>query len=75
MANTDADHAASHLGRAVGIATLLRGTAFHAQQRRCYLPLEVLAEYKCVGKRCIRRLFGLFIECMSCRIVTTFEPL
>lgn len=27
-----ADHACSHLGKAVAIATLLRGTSFHAQR-------------------------------------------
>ncbi|PNH02586.1 NADH dehydrogenase (ubiquinone) complex I, assembly factor 6, partial [Tetrabaena socialis] len=42
--NKDADHAASHLGRAVGITTLLRGTAAHAAARRSYLPLDLCAE-------------------------------
>lgn len=28
--NTDADHAASHLGKAIGLATVLRGTSRHA---------------------------------------------
>ncbi|EFJ41732.1 hypothetical protein VOLCADRAFT_77474, partial [Volvox carteri f. nagariensis] len=40
----DADHAASHLGRAAGITTLLRGTAAHAAARRCYLPVDLCAE-------------------------------
>ena len=31
------DHAASHLGKAVGIANLLRGTAYHAA--RCFTAL------------------------------------
>ncbi|KAK9908552.1 hypothetical protein WJX75_009598 [Coccomyxa subellipsoidea] len=35
------DHAASHLGKAVGIANLLRGTAYHAARRRCYLPSDL----------------------------------
>ncbi|GIL51418.1 hypothetical protein Vafri_7413 [Volvox africanus] len=39
----DADHAASHLGRAAGITTLLRGTAMHAASRRCYLPVDLCA--------------------------------
>lgn len=30
MDNQAYDHAASHLGKAVGIANLLRGTAYHA---------------------------------------------
>ncbi|KAK9803446.1 hypothetical protein WJX73_001804 [Symbiochloris irregularis] len=37
------DHAASHLGKAVGLAALLRGTAHHALRRRCYLPMDLCA--------------------------------
>jgi NADH dehydrogenase [ubiquinone] 1 alpha subcomplex assembly factor 6 len=44
VASREADHAASHLGKAVGITTLLRGTAFHASNRRSYLPLDLCAE-------------------------------
>ena len=29
---TEADHAASHMGKAVGMVALLRGTAHHAQR-------------------------------------------
>jgi NADH dehydrogenase [ubiquinone] 1 alpha subcomplex assembly factor 6 len=46
VASRDADHAASHMGKAVGIATLLRGTAFHAQRRRSYLPLDLCADHR-----------------------------
>lgn len=42
----NADHAASHLGKAVGLATLLRGMPHHAQARRCYYPVELLAKHK-----------------------------
>jgi NADH dehydrogenase [ubiquinone] 1 alpha subcomplex assembly factor 6 len=45
VASKEADHAASHLGKAVGISTLLRGTAFHASNRRSYLPLDLCAEH------------------------------
>lgn len=44
--NTLADHAASHLGKASGIATLLRGTPFQAKERRVYLPGEVLSKVR-----------------------------
>jgi NADH dehydrogenase [ubiquinone] 1 alpha subcomplex assembly factor 6 len=43
--DTNADHAASHLGKAVGITNLLRGTKHHAGQRRCYLPIDVCAKH------------------------------
>ncbi len=41
-----ADHAASHAGKAVGIATLLRGTRFHASQQAVYVPLELQRAFK-----------------------------
>ncbi|BDA44570.1 NADH dehydrogenase (ubiquinone) complex I, assembly factor [Coccomyxa sp. Obi] len=41
VGNQEYDHAASHLGKAVGIANLLRGTAYHAARRRCYLPSDL----------------------------------
>ena len=45
IANRDADHAVSHLGKAIGITTLLKGTAYHASRRRSYLPLDLCAQY------------------------------
>ncbi len=45
IGSREADHAASHLGKAVGIATLLRGSGFHAQSRRSYLPLDLCAKH------------------------------
>lgn len=42
--NSELDHASSHLGKAVGITTLLRGTVYHAQRRRVYLPADLLAQ-------------------------------
>ncbi|KAG1668088.1 hypothetical protein FOA52_010498 [Chlamydomonas sp. UWO 241] len=45
IASRDADHAASHLGKAVGLATLLKGTPFHAARRRSYLPLDLCSEH------------------------------
>ncbi|KAL1921258.1 uncharacterized protein VTP21DRAFT_10974 [Calcarisporiella thermophila] len=41
----DADHIASHLGKAVGIATMLRSLPFHASQRRLVLPVETSAKH------------------------------
>lgn len=36
-----ADHAASHIGKAQGIATCLRATPHHSGRRRVYLPMDV----------------------------------
>ncbi|XP_014666120.1 PREDICTED: NADH dehydrogenase (ubiquinone) complex I, assembly factor 6-like isoform X2 [Priapulus caudatus] len=41
-----ADHAASHLGKALGFTTLLRATPYHASLRKLNLPVEVLAKHK-----------------------------
>ncbi|KAJ3032257.1 NADH dehydrogenase (ubiquinone) complex I, assembly factor 6 [Rhizophlyctis rosea] len=41
----NADHAMSHLGKAVGIATVIRGTVGNVRERRCYLPSQVLAKH------------------------------
>lgn len=43
--DASADHAASHIGKGVGLAGLLRGTAQWAQHRRTYLPEDVCSEH------------------------------
>jgi len=43
--NTAADHAASHIGKALGISTLLRSTAFHSGNRKSYLPLNIMSKH------------------------------
>ena len=43
MKDTDLDHACSHLGKAIGITQLLRGTVYHAQRRRVYLPIDLMS--------------------------------
>ncbi|KAL4420852.1 hypothetical protein ABPG75_010508 [Micractinium tetrahymenae] len=40
-----AEHAAAHLGKAVGIVGLLRGTYAHGAQRRVYLPADMCAAH------------------------------
>ena len=42
--DSELDHATSHLGKAVGITQLLRGTVYHAQKRRVYLPADIMAK-------------------------------
>ncbi|KAK9845392.1 hypothetical protein WJX81_005412 [Elliptochloris bilobata] len=39
-----ADHACSHLGKAVAIATMLRGTTHHARRRQSYIPVDLCAK-------------------------------
>ncbi|XP_064610533.1 NADH dehydrogenase (ubiquinone) complex I, assembly factor 6-like [Liolophura sinensis] len=45
-----ADHAASHIGKAHGIVTLLRATPFNANRERVYLPTDVLLQH-CVSQQ------------------------
>ena len=43
--SADADHAASHLGKAVGIASLLRGTHHLLSRSISYFPLDLCAQH------------------------------
>lgn len=36
-----ADHVASHIGKAYGLTTLLRGVPFHASRKQIYLPMDL----------------------------------
>jgi NADH dehydrogenase [ubiquinone] 1 alpha subcomplex assembly factor 6 len=45
-----ADHAASHVGKAAGIATLLRSLPVHTRLGQQYLPLDLLAKVR--GSAC-----------------------
>lgn len=40
-----ADHAASHLGKATGLLTLIRAIPFQARQRQLYIPVELCAKH------------------------------
>ena len=46
-----AEHAASHLGKALGMVGLLRSLALHWRHRRLYLPLQICDHYKVVPER------------------------
>lgn len=57
-ANVHADHAASHVGRAAGLATQLRAVPFHARHRRLLLPVDVLARAGASQEALFRSLAG-----------------
>lgn len=46
--SVQADHAASHVGRAIGIVTALRAVPFYAQRGKMLLPLDLCAKYNVV---------------------------
>ncbi|KAI9140963.1 hypothetical protein BKA69DRAFT_1077463 [Paraphysoderma sedebokerense] len=52
--NVQADHIASHIGKSIGIATILRGTAFHARNKRVYLPADICAKHGLSAEEIIR---------------------
>ncbi|KAG9066480.1 NADH dehydrogenase (ubiquinone) complex I, assembly factor 6 [Linnemannia hyalina] len=41
----EADHAASHMAKAMGIATMLRAFPFHMHQNRMVIPAEITAKH------------------------------
>jgi len=41
-----ADHAASHIGKAQGLATLIRAVPYHARKDNVYLPTDLMIKVK-----------------------------
>lgn len=44
--DVQADHTASHLGKAIGVVTLLRSTPFHGNKGKVYMPNNVMMKVK-----------------------------
>jgi NADH dehydrogenase [ubiquinone] 1 alpha subcomplex assembly factor 6 len=55
--NIHADHVASHLGRATGLVTLLRGIPFHSSKGQIYLPIELTVKHGVSSEQVFRRQF------------------
>ncbi|KXJ26920.1 NADH dehydrogenase (ubiquinone) complex I, assembly factor 6 [Exaiptasia diaphana] len=49
-----ADHAASHIGKAIGIVTLLRAAPYLANQRKVYIPSDILIKHEVSHQDVIR---------------------
>ena len=49
-----ADHAATHVGKAAGLAALLRNTARHAQRGRSYLPQDLCQRHGIAAEDLLR---------------------
>ncbi|KYQ88869.1 UPF0551 family protein [Tieghemostelium lacteum] len=43
--NHDIEHCASHLGKAVGLMILIRGTQFHISKRKIYIPVSLTTKH------------------------------
>ncbi|KAJ3390324.1 NADH dehydrogenase (ubiquinone) complex I, assembly factor 6 [Lobulomyces angularis] len=46
LKNVTTDHVASHIGKAVGISTIIRATPYHVRERRFYLPTQIAAKVR-----------------------------
>ena len=44
--NVHADHAASHVGKAQGLVTLVRSIHYHARRSNVYLPRDLMIKVK-----------------------------
>ncbi|KAK2560651.1 NADH dehydrogenase (ubiquinone) complex I [Acropora cervicornis] len=52
--DVQADHAASHLGKAIGLVTLLRATPFHGSRGKVYLPNDIMMKHSVSHEDIIR---------------------
>ncbi|XP_029638160.1 NADH dehydrogenase (ubiquinone) complex I, assembly factor 6 isoform X1 [Octopus sinensis] len=52
--NVHADHVSSHIGKAYGIITQLRGVPYHGSKRKVYLPLDVLIKHQVSEEAIVR---------------------
>ncbi|KAH3846727.1 hypothetical protein DPMN_089030 [Dreissena polymorpha] len=55
IADLNADHAASHLGRCQGLVTHLRGVRYHATRGKVYLPIELIIKHKVSQEQVLRQ--------------------
>ncbi|KAK2141392.1 hypothetical protein LSH36_1109g00039 [Paralvinella palmiformis] len=49
-----ADHVASHVGKAIGVTTLVRAVPHHAQKRQVYLPTDLMIQHEVSQEDIIR---------------------
>jgi len=52
--NLEVDHAASHLGKAIGLTTFVRSIPHNAQKRRVLIPQELLVKHGVSQEQFIR---------------------
>ncbi|XP_022082412.1 NADH dehydrogenase (ubiquinone) complex I, assembly factor 6-like isoform X2 [Acanthaster planci] len=53
--DVNADHAASHIGKAQGIVTLLRATPYHISKRQVLLPMDVTIKHNVSHETILQR--------------------
>ncbi|KAJ3260082.1 hypothetical protein HK103_001158 [Boothiomyces macroporosus] len=57
--DSNAEHAAGHLGKSIGISTILRGVVYQMEKRRFYLPAEIMAKHGIITEEVFRGKEGL----------------
>lgn len=53
--NIQADHAASHLGKAIGLCTLLKAIPYHSMENQVYIPIDLSVKHNFSAEKLIRR--------------------
>lgn len=53
--NIQADHAASHLGKAIGLSTILKAIPYHSIDNQVYIPIDLSVKHKFSAEKFIRR--------------------
>jgi NADH dehydrogenase [ubiquinone] 1 alpha subcomplex assembly factor 6 len=69
--DVNADHAASHIGRAQGLITLLRAIPYNASKQRVYVPLDLLVKHSVSQHNIIRGSSGKNVKDLVFDIAST----
>ena len=69
--DVNADHAASHIGRAQGLITLLRAIPYNASKQRVYVPLDLLVKHNVSQQNIIRGSSGKNVKDLVFDIAST----
>ncbi|XP_073941938.1 NADH dehydrogenase (ubiquinone) complex I, assembly factor 6 homolog sicily isoform X2 [Choristoneura fumiferana] len=71
VANVHADHAASHLGKAQGIANILRSVQVASRHKMVYLPMDLLMKHQVSQESVLRGVDSENIRNVTFEIATT----
>ena len=68
IADVDVDHAASHVGKAQGIVTMLRSVPYNAQRGSCNIPVQSMIEVifleMCTMEKFTKQEGNLNVDCV-----------
>ena len=68
--NVHTDHAASHIGKAQGVVTLIRAVHYHARKNNVYLPRDLMIKVN-VHTQCITLTTSLRVTSATRHVVLT----